>query len=1042
MILEPKTQDFPLTAGLDQSDDPQGSPQGLLQGNNVVWNKDRVLDARGGFVQVSGYDNANQDNMGLVSAGPTLGIVRQDRVVPLPKIGTTAQATTLSPLVEHTSYGLFYGGVRDVSVDQAFITRVNGAQYLCVVTTRVPESPTQSIMTGVSFEVCVQVVDYASGTVIVDQVVSGPAAQFGKVVSINDGTDWTFGIMWVEDTSGGPFTTAELRFRNVNFTTLQLGTTSTLGTRTCSATSDYDFIASSVNNQRAYAAYSSTTAQLGLLLVDAAGTAVAASLGSGGYVAPPVVALVHPTTTGEICVACADAGSVNYVIARFNQTTLVNTTFNYINTVASAPAAVRAFGLALATAATVCTAVVDYRGQNSASIMRAYQVPLTGSGIFPSISGTAVNTHILSRPWIQTVNGSPVVNVLAAATNSLQTEQRTTLVVRVPQTTATPFTTVGQVSFDESGLVDTGSAPYVPLAPLSSTITIGTYQLVATLVDLETGSAESIGFDTPVLRVRVSKLSFDVSRPVVTASLGLSAFLAGSVPVRFDGTQSQLATFVDAPTFSVSPTAAGSLLAGVYGYQVVYEATDVHGQIQVSSPSPLLTTTLTAGQKVTVSGTMGAHIMVSGLVTPRGMRVKIYRTQVNNSVLQLVYTFAAQPGTAWTYVDNIPDSAVALAEVIYTNGNVLESEPAPPVQFIWSHRNRLFGIRSDTPETVAFTKETTDPFIPQWHSVLTLRVDNDGGPPTAGASLADKCVIFQANQINLVSGFGPDSLGSGSFSIPEVAAMGIGVALADRASVCKVPQGIVFRHYTGIQLLTPDLQVVPIGRQVEDFLVGRTIQRARYLPSLHQCWFLLNPNGGTNRVLVWDVRYNRWTTFTVSSFVATEFVDVLEHQGTVYLATRRFLYTYNPAATMDTDNVTPASYDQVIELPWFRVDRAQVMRAQRIHLTGTALSTIATTSQLLVQVFLQNQHSPGQDMVTTPDKSFAWSGAGQLVNVQPGPLALDARCVTQQCQAIRIRLTIQGSSTSRVFLPATLTLDYGVMPSRSQAPSGKRPSAS
>jgi hypothetical protein len=1013
MALQPQTQEIPLAVGIDTADDPQGTPQGFPVLENLVWSKDRVPQKRYGFRRLSGSSNPYADTMGLVGARSSLGIVRQNKVNQYVG-GSTAVVianTFVNPstLVDQETYGTYYGGTAVSNVDFATLTAFT-KNWMCIVTTRSNEASG-----GAVTEVHVQGIDLDRGGVVFDQTL-GTDTFGARVLVMTDGSgNDFFAITYCLKT--GALTSTLKWVALAPVFQLTLGSPVTVASTGAALLELLDVV---------IVAGSGKT-QMTVAYVDTGGNYRLRTLSNAGASVATVLSTL--AQTGSQCCCLTQLASGTYALWTGDRVVLFTS------------ALVQSSSTAYSTANQGPGAVVEI----SANVLLLLQESSTREllvstfdavGLAGVLIETRANLFLASKVWSHVEGSSTAWYALATPANSIATGYHTNLIVRLATNSTEKTATVGQVGFDETSL-PVGTTLQNILPQVVAIDADNFY--VASLADLETPDSTTT---VATRRVRISKLHMGaVGRPITAVTLENTAYIAGSMPLAFDGTGVRLASFVDAPSAPTLGSSSAGVLTGQYTWRVLYEYTDVHGNIQVSPPSPTSTTPLTA-QQLSLSGTMTANILPDGQSGQRNFRVKLYRTTAGGSSFFLAYTLAVTPGATWTIADNAADTA--LKESLYTTGNVLESEPAPPLAHLAAHRNRLFGPRADTPEIIAYTQETFDPFLPRWHSSLTYRVDNSDGPPTAVASLSDKQIIFQANAICAVAGQGPDGTGgNGSFSLPENIARGVGVTSAEKQSVCVVPNGVMFRHSTGIQLLGPDLSVSPVGRPIEDYLTGYTTVRGRYLPVLHQTWFLLAPNtattsttpGAPQRIAVYDNRYGRWSILTTEH---DQFVDVLELNGVVYLATAAQLVQYDPTSYLD-DLVggTDVGFPMAIETPWFRVDRAQALRLWKIHLSGTVDSF--ELSQINLYVYTQNSEQFNKS-AGGADSSYVWDST-QLDATPPGPTTLTARVVTQRCTAFRCRLEITSdpANLTSVFRPATITYDYGVLPTRGKVPAGKRP---
>jgi len=320
---------------------------------------------------------------------------------------------------------------------------------------------------------------------------------------------------------------------------------------------------------------------------------------------------------------------------------------------------------------------------------------------------------------------------------------------------------------------------------------------------------------------------------------------------------------------------------------------------------------------------------------------------------------------------------------------------------MWTYGNRLFAIRGDVPETLSYTQETTEPDYPRWHSALTKRIDNDGGPPTAGGQLGNTCVVFQENQIVGFSGAGPDGTGQNDqFSRPEIIANGVGVSANEAVSVVKIPQGLLFRHSTGIHLLGVDGSVNFVGRAVQDLvsssstpggLFGQTTAAA-YLPSRHQVWIA----GENQSILVFDTRFMRWSKFRISNHVVR---GIVELNGIVYVLTTNsstaYLYKYDTTKwTTETCTVTT---------PLFR--GAGTHGHMRVWSAAVSVNRIGYATQvLLVYTYTVQPHRQTKDSAVADGRRTFEDGSVEV----DGPTDLRLRPQQQRCSAIKLRIQIPG----------------------------------
>lgn len=1020
-MLEPKSQEIPLRFGLDLTEDEEGTPNGALELTNYDFNLEGAIVRRNGFTKLSGTsagptEASTSENRGLISNGETLGILQRGHVVPN-VAASLGDYAGVGPF-DHDTLGTYWNGVRTQAVDIATLTNVGtGNKYLCLVATVFSEaSGTEIVDTVPDYEVHAKVVDLSTRSVVYDARIAngtlGVTGAYGARVVAFSGA--RFGIFYMVGT------TLKYNYLDVGTLSVTLGSAVNVVTATDhnSASGVPDVVCDGTN---AYVVVTDASS-LKVKKVDSAGS-VSASRTLGGASTENAILLLTNATT--LCVVNA-SGVV------FEVPTSLASSANS-GTPTAPGGTTKQVALVETVANSQLTILLD-----TTTTVRVAQYNVT-SLVAASYTVTAPNVQLLGKPWFHSFPTSGrQAYVAVGARNAVTSGYRTVIIMA-----ASSMTAVGQVSFDEAG------APHNYLASLllgnvlaDPTDSSATRYLLASLADLETSDAGAASggvlVDLYVRRVRVSRLSFSVTNVVTSAALGGLVHVSGSLPLTWDGSTLGPAAFVDAPAAPVLTSPNAGNLDGAYSYCVVYEVSDERGNIQVSPPSVAASRTV-SGKKITVTHAV-SPLAYRSLLGLRNLRVKIYRTAAGASVYHLAHTYTAVYGGTVTVDDNVLDATLVQTETLYTTGGALESEPAPPVRFLCAHRNRLFGLRSDVPQNIAFTQETVDPLNPRWHAVLNHRVDNDGGPPTALASIYDKMLVFQNDQICAFYGPGPDGTGSGAFAQPEVVARGVGVADADRGSVVTTPLGVFFKHRSGIYAIGPDFQVTAIGRAVQSLVGSDTCVRGRFLPSRHQVWFLFqDPSTLTTRqyILIYDTRFNRWAKWTTP----VVFEDVIEHLGTVYTISRTALFKLDTTTCVDTGGST-SLFSQVIGLPWYRgPDRAQELRLWKVHLSGRKVAGAQNDANVVLEVFTQDERKPKSS--TAADTTLTWAGA--TVTAMASHFLLSARAVSQRCRAFRCRLTVTPQTTSATSTWLTLgalVYDFGALRGRGKQPSGSRPTIS
>lgn len=1005
MPLEPKHVELPLSAGLDESTNREGGGNGYLELENCEWVDADSVARRRGFTRSVTWSTDGLER-GLVAADNGLAIVSGGNITPcIPGLGL--QPALISYGLSHRSLATLWNGRRVMRVDSAVI----GSTAFVVLEEWLEDG---TIATFSARQLSWRAVDIESGVVRASGTItgSGTIGAYAARVVILPATG-TFMLVWFE---GSNHNNASIKATTWVESTLVQGSVLSVATGAFTfspeqALDAFCFPATAT----AYIAWSDganivinrvTASGVGTPFTDVAAVSVggAVAVTGGGNTATRVVVAYSGVNNTEAAV-------YNTSLARQGGNT---------NVIPGTGFQLRTSAVFLAGTDTV--RVVAEKGTTLQLQSRNLNAI--------SFAGTSLPTlerlYLTTKLWEHPAYGVVLAGV--TPTNAVTSGYRTVLVVDT-----NGGDPVGQFAFDEAGMWDAGG-------PASVTVTGTTLQPGLpwyTAVAVTEESPDDMHNTVEVNRARVVELS-PAGEIVSKAQLGGVGFVSGSTPRVWDGQSVVPAAFAMAPE-APSLTAVAGPLTGAYSVVIVLEYTDGNGNIQVSPPSVPAAIVLVA-QSISIALTFS-------VLPDAPVRCKIFRTLAGGSEYYLSIVFVVS-GTTASVLDSGADVSLAARELLYTTGGVLESELAPPLSYLVAHRNRLFGVAADDAKLVRFTKETAAPLLPQWHSALTFRVDNDGGDVVALASMDDKLLIFQKNQICAITGQGPDNLDTPStrFPLPEVVARGVGVDRDNRSSVAVTPAGIVFRHATGIYLLSRDLQVAPIGLPVQRTLGDFDVRSARYIPSRHQVWFFVAFSGFVDppTILVWDVRYNRWSTFVGPWAIAR---DALEVDGTAFVldyggSGTAALYT---ALSGHTDNAGASDihFPYSFGLPWFRgagVNGQQ--RLWRVGLRGELPGPLAGDAD--GYTFALGAYTQRADRTNkageTPDNTYTWTGA-KLNNLPVGGFTLSGKVVTQRCSAFRVVLTATPSSSKTGPRFTHISYEYGVEPGRGKVPAGAKPSA-
>lgn len=1013
-MLEPRSQEIPFRFGLDLTEDEEGSPNGALELTNFDFDKEGALVRRNGFTIDSTMDGLVGTSVpeAFLQAGPVLDV--------LARSDAGLDASTLA---------LLFPGCRVVNTDCA--TNVADT-YTCVVATVIRE---EYASPSTTYEAVYWVYEHATKKIVASGML-GAGTTNAQVVCL--GSVITPGIYaWLIAYGDGTSTLA-LKLRNLSSAyVLSAATTVSSGLEYSVLSTQVPFaLCAAQDGSSAYLAYLTvTTGALTVNQYNGVPTLLATiSPAASGTTLNRANVWISTMRNNEVHVVYEDTSN-NLILKR------LTSTLSAVTATKTLASSLSAFGTRYTQTETATGTIMFFyqASTNDATKVNTY-IPATDTlGTEQTLPGRVPYTKAMTVQPDSTISTYWAVIGLHTYPTSGNNYPSITLVGML---TPSNGQAVGQVAYDEASY--DGSETFTRLLPSWGNPT-GEHRYIPVRVVLETGLTDY------VRRVRLVRIAFGADRASrSTARLGTKGFVSGSILRDSDGRYITPSAFLTVPeTPTITDSGSGSTpVAGTYSYCSVLEYTDTHGTIQVSPPSVSRSFVSASGHNLTVTASAWAPYPYN--LDGRPLRLKVYRTTAGGSTFYLLYTAAfVVAGTSLagiSFTDATTDAALTASprETIYATigGAALVSELDPALSYLCSHRNRLFGIDALAPEVIRFTTEIEDATAPRWNAVLTLRVDNKGGPPLALASLADKLVIFQRDQLWIVSGQGPDGAGDGAFALPESPSALVGVDPAQIGSVVETPLGVFFAHRTGIYLLTPGLEVVPVGQALGGKTFGATtpVTRGRYISSRSQVWFL-----ASQAIYVYDLRWKRWLTWTGNW---DSMIDVIDHEGTVYAISNQFssgptyhVLKLNTTTCRDEVVATPntfALFSQTIGLPWFRADRAQEQRLYKVHISGRKVAGAVNDANVALEVFTQDERKPKTSV--TADNTYTW--AGSSVTGMASHFLLSTRAVSQRCRAFRCRLTVTPQTTdatSTWLTLGSLTYDFGTLPGRGKQPSGRRP---
>jgi hypothetical protein len=360
----------------------------------------------------------------------------------------------------------------------------------------------------------------------------------------------------------------------------------------------------------------------------------------------------------------------------------------------------------------------------------------------------------------------------------------------------------------------------------------------------------------------------------------------------------------------------GSVAAGTYRYQAVFQWTDSQGNFHESAPSNIAATTVS-----TSSSTVSITVTAAYLTQKSNVTVALYRTKNNGTVYYQVtdpIKLNSATGTFVTITDALSDSQLDGQQFIYTNGGVLDNDAPPPSMIIESRLNRLYMVDSETPNQAWYSKSYQPGYGIGMSLALYLNIDPKLGPMTALAELDDKLVFFKQSGLLFVSGDGANDAGTGS-TFSQVQTIPSDAGCDQLKSVIVLPLGVLRHTSKGFYLLDRSLNDKYFGAEVESFNT-QTFTAATLLFDKNQVRFL-TASGNT---LVYDYIFGQWGAFT-------------NHQGYsadvcngVYVYARTDGKIFKESTSTFLDDTT--TYQLLAKTGWIAM--ASVQGLQRIRRIG------------------------------------------------------------------------------------------------------------
>lgn len=595
------------------------------------------------------------------------------------------------------------------------------------------------------------------------------------------------------------------------------------------------------------------------------------------------------------------------------------------------------------------------------TVFEKYEFSWSSSGYFTEEISTQMNRvfHI-GRPF--SVDGS---NFVIAKT--VEIEQRTGLIINIDQQKFVSSFSSFDLSLDREVVLGTSMTNICNSVVSNGVI----YCAVERIYGPYTSSTSATDFIANVGISRV-KLDFITNYTCGTkAKLGKTIYYTNGPTVSLDAKSAYESSFYLGPKIeSVTQTtgvANPNVASKTFNYIAVYNYYNGKTELERSVPSSSVAITTNASASavnISVKALTGSWkddfdgvLVVNGTIRSL-TEIILYRASAATG--GVYYRCANIPNsslyqdTPAAIVDTSSDSDLLNNERLYTTGGVLESDATPNAKFSTSGGNRLFLGGLEEQDEVAFSNKQIFGESVSFNGFNKIRVSSgasaDKTPISALGYMDGKLIIFRQQSIYFVQGDGPNLLGIGEFSEPEIISSDVGCT--EPRSVINTPMGLMFKSRKGIYLLGRGLSVEYIGAAVEDFnsfnvvssVVSDKYNEARFYVSNGDC-------------LVYNFLFQTWSTFKDQTTVDA---DLWQGAPVVIKTNKVFKETEN--TYLDNGSY----YSMKFVSPWLKLDLVQgYARCYQLWIIGSYKSA----HTLKCRVYVDYDSSTYEDYSLTYNSS-------------------------------------------------------------------------
>ncbi len=509
-------------------------------------------------------------------------------------------------------------------------------------------------------------------------------------------------------------------------------------------------------------------------------------------------------------------------------------------------------------------------------------------------------------------------------------------------------------------------------------------------------------------------VEFDSNEARRTARMGQTLYVTGGEILQYDGTQLvEVGKHVFPWQVDIADTAAGSLAAGTFAYQMTWRWDNARGERDRSTSGTAGQITVGASREITVTPWCNLNITHK---TDNPPAAEVWRTEVNptdDAPFYLVTNsdptdtagdnhYVATDSTAMAItgvVDDFDDDTLRSKEAHPENGGQLKNLVPPAATLILATDTRLFlaGIAGD-PHRVIYSKYRSTNQVASFFGTLAADIPHAGGDITALALLNETVVVFRENAIYALDGAGFDNLGGGGNYVARLIAADEGAV--NQESVAVTDRGVIFKSNRGWQLLNRGWGVDYIGGGVSDY-DDETPLAIDVIEKQHQVRILTSA-----RMLVFDTLQGKWAEWTISDGVHS----CMWSGAHVYL-------TDTGPAQQQTSYASGATYGMDIETAWLaRADLMGCVKVSHFQVLGEFRSSCSIQVQCARDYWKDGADTYFQDKTHTPSLAV-----GKPLQFRHAPSI-------KSVEALKIRLTVTPSGSGEAVKLTGLSFELGFEP--------------